>query len=706
MATSPETAIPLSGHDRTWLALPATEELRRDGVGLVVDDSEWEPISVPGHWRNTPAFATTDGPVLYRHHFRMEPPASNERRFIIFDGLFYQSDVWLDGAYLGDPEGYFFPHSFDVTALAQMSNDHVLAIEVACSPQRDKRAKRNLTGIFQHWDALDDTWNPGGIWRPVRVETTGPVRIETLRITCRDASDTRAHVLLSANLDTNFPAGNVRAITMRTLVDDVVAHERQHQLAKGTNEVTWSLDIDKPRLWWPKELGEQALTDVTVEVEIDGEVSHRVAKKTGLREIALGDWIFSVNGERLFIRGANHAPTRQALGDATPAELRRDVELALGAGLNMMRVHGHVTRPEFYEAADELGMLVWQDMPLQWGYARSVRRQAVKQATALVDHFGHHPSIAVWCGHNEPLALRIDHNSTNNVAKVATAYLAGQQLPTWNKTILDRWIKRSLETADSTRPVVAHSGVLPHLPLLEGTDSHLYFGWYHGNERDLPAFAARIPRMVRFVSEFGAQSVPDTTPYINESDWPHLDWELLSEKFGMQRAVFEKFVPPINYETFDAWRDATQEYQATVLRHHIATLRRLKYKPTGGFMLFSFADPAPRISWSVLDHRRAPKAAWQALIETCAPSIVVVDRIPADAAPGDTVELAVHVVNDQRVALTNAVASITVSGDEWSVTRTWTGDIAADDVVYVGTCEVTLPVTRETPRVTASLKYD
>ena len=47
-----------------------------------------------------------------------------------------------------------------------------------CAPQRNKAAKRNLTGIFQHWDALDPEWNPGGIWRPIRIVTTGPVRID------------------------------------------------------------------------------------------------------------------------------------------------------------------------------------------------------------------------------------------------------------------------------------------------------------------------------------------------------------------------------------------------------------------------------------------------------------------------------------------------------------------------------------------------
>jgi beta-galactosidase/beta-glucuronidase len=52
----------------------------------------------------------------------------------VLDGIFYQADVWFDGAYLGDPEGYFFPHSFDVTQLARLGDEHVLAVEVACTP--------------------------------------------------------------------------------------------------------------------------------------------------------------------------------------------------------------------------------------------------------------------------------------------------------------------------------------------------------------------------------------------------------------------------------------------------------------------------------------------------------------------------------------------------------------------------------------------
>ena len=91
---------------------------------------------------------------------------------------------------------------------------------------------------------------------------------------------------------------------------------------------------------------------------------------------------------------------------------RATCDLAIDAGLDLLRVHAHVARPELYDAADEAGLLLWQDMPLQWGYARSVRKQAVRQARKAVDLLGHHPSIALWCGHNEPVAVDVEQSAT------------------------------------------------------------------------------------------------------------------------------------------------------------------------------------------------------------------------------------------------------------------------------------------------------
>jgi beta-mannosidase len=253
--------------------------------------------------------------------------------------------------------------------------------------------------------------------------------------------------------------------------------------------------------------------------------------------------------------------------------------------------------------------------------------------------------------------------------------------------------------------VIAHSGVLPHLPQIDGTDSHLYFGWYHGNERDLPGLARRLPRLVRFVSEFGAQSVPDSLPELDTSRWPDLDWDDMATRFGVQKTMFDRHVPPDAFDSFEEWRDATQTYQAQLLFHHIRELRRLKYSPTGGFMFFSFADPAPRVSWSVLDHNRSPKLAWHAVKEACAPVIVVVDRLPATIHAGDTHELAVHVVNDLRRDLADAQVTVHISAGEWNVSRTWAGDVPKDDVCYVGSIQVTFPATPDIPVVTSWITY-
>jgi beta-mannosidase len=416
--------------------------------------------------------------------------------------------------------------------------------------------------------------------------------------------------------------------------------------------------------------------------------------RTGLRQVRMRSWIASVNGERLFLKGSNQGPTRMALGAATPEELARDVDLALDAGLDLLRVHAHVTRPELYDAADERGLLLWQDLPLQWGYARGVRRQAVRQAEAAVELLGHHPSIAIWCGHNEPMAIENDPSMWGEpkaLRRMAVRALAAQQLPTWNKTVLDRSVKRALERADGTRPVIAHSGVLPHPPQLDGTDSHLYFGWYHGNERDLPGFLRALPRMARFVTEFGAQAVPTTADFCEPERWPDLDWERLGRTHALQRAVFERFVPPGDHPTFESWADATQAYQAVLVRRQVEALRRIKYQPTGGFAQFCFADGHPAVTWSVLGHDRVPKLGYDALRAACRPVIVVADRPPEQVVPGAALSLDVHVVSDLRQPIEGAVVEARASWTGGARTWRWTGDLPADACERVGTIELAVP---------------
>ena len=674
-----------------WLAAPADDDLRRTYADPGFDDAGWEPIAVPGHWRTTPAFADSDGPLLYRRRFDHSPPTEGRRLWLTLDGLFYQGDLWLDGAYLGDTEGYFAPDTFEVTEQLTAGTEHTLAIEVTCTPPRDKAAKRNLTGVFQHWDCLDDTWNPGGIWRPVRIDETGPVRIRDLRVLCREANPERATVVLRANLETAAP----RPVVVRSSIGDVDTVLTQ-PLAAGENHVEWTVVIEHPALWWPWSLGDQPLHEVVVEVapeEAPDEVSHRRTCRTGLRQVELRDWICAVNGERLHLKGSNHGPTRHALAEATAEELAADVRLAREAGLDLLRIHAHVTRPELYDAADEQGMLLWQDLPLQWGYSRSVRKQAVRQADAAVRLLGHHPSVAIWCGHNEPIAIDTTEVGDDPLTLVKTGarFLAAMELPTFNRTILDGAIARTLRRADGTRPVIPHSGVWPHLPQLDGTDTHVYFGWYHNRERDLPRFLAAVPRMARFVTEFGAQAVPTTSDFLEPERWPDLDWDRLTAEHKIQKSNFDKYVPPADHATFEEWRDATQRYQALVIDRHIRELRRIKYRPNGGFAQFAFADAAPLVSWAVLDHARVPKLGYEALRQACAPVIVVADRLPATMRPGQAMAVDIHVVSDLRKPLDDLHCTATLSWAGGAHRWRFAGDVPADAVVRVGTLQLEAP---------------
>ena len=137
--------------------------------------------------------------------------------------------------------------------------------------------------------------------------------------------------------------------------------------------------------------------------------------------------------------------------------------------------------------------------------------------------------------------------------------------------------------------------------------------------------------------------------------------------------------------------NATQAYQATIVKHHIETLRRLKYRPTGGFCQFCFADGHAGVTWSILDHERVPKAGFHALAAACAPVIVVADRLDVSYRPGQPLALDIHVVSDLRTPLEGARASAVLSWPGGEHRWWFAGDIPADGCVRVGTLQLITP---------------
>jgi len=669
-----------------WRAAPATEELRRTFHEPELDDRGWASIVVPGHWSDTEGLESARS-VLHRTSFALEPAAEGRRRFLCFDGIAQQGDVWLDGGYVGDTDGYFVPHRFEVTDLLGDRTEHVLGVDVNCSRFSDPDNRSSMMGALQDPELAGAAGaNPGGIWRGVRIHETGPIAVRFFRAVCIDANPTRARVAMRCVFDA--PDGG--AVVLRTRVAGH-EHEQVHSAAVGENRVEWTFDVPAPALWWPHALGDQPLHDLRCEVMTGDEVHDSRDVRIGFRTVSFKNWVLRVNDTPLFLKGAGMLPTTARPGDATRQQIAGDVGAAVEAGLDFVRLIAHVGRPELYAAADEAGLLIWQDLPLRGVMARGVRTQATRQAREAVDLLGHHPSVAIWCAHDEPFR-RPD-------VPTATPPVLGQQAPSWNRDVLDRSVRRTLTRTDGSRPVVLHTAVPPHFPSLDGTTSHLWFGWADGRAADLGASTARVPRMAQFVTAFGAASVNPEAPVLEDHRWPALDWERVGAETGARVSSLHHLVAPRGVDDATTWASLTRVAQAEVVKTNIELLRRLKYRPTGGFAQFYLADVSPTGGFGVLDHERRPKPAWQAMVDACRPVIIVCDPLPAVVARGEHLDLAVHAVSDRREAIVDAEVRATIRAiDEHGETvseqtQAWGGTIAADECALIGRASGEVPDT-------------
>lgn len=616
-----------------WRAREGSDELHTEFLTVDFDDHTWCELPVPGHWRASADFAAQDGPLLYRRRFPSEFPGAG-RRFLRLGGACYFADVWLDGVFLGSTEGYFAPQRFEVTEAFRERRDHTLAIEVA-SPPLTGGARRTLLGSLVGDDADDHAPNPGGLWRSVGIESTGAVSLSRTRVLCSEATESRGRLHLDCTLDV-ADGPSTRSTMLRAVVRDpdgevLLDAPREVTPAEGTTHLRWDLDVEQPPRWWPWRLGAQPLCTLELSVLVDGTLSDRFETTVAFRAVRFDDWTLRINGERLFVMGAVQGPVRHLLATAYGEEFDDLVRLALAANLDLLRVRAHVSRPELYDAADRYGLLLWQDLPLLGRHTRSSRRPALHQARELVDHLGHHPSIAMWCAHDEPFIRRPPDRSDPPSAFARARAGVSRYLPSWNKDVLDRSVAHGLRRADPTRTTLRHSGVLPGVGGV-GTDTHV--GTTAADARDLARRFRRVPNLARFVTARGL------APAVSPAE------------------------------------------HAAVVQLQIEDLRRLMHRPTGGFAHSAFADDDDREPAAVLNPTRVPTAAYVALRDACRTVLPMLEPRSGH----------VHVANTSPVTLTNAEVSVTGYDATGAVAfgLRFAGDVTADDVTYVGRVPLSL----------------
>ncbi len=626
--------------DGVWQLLPVEEFKDR------YPDEGWLEMEVPGHWQQHPDLEFYSGKVVYRRAFSFRRRRGKRYRLRL-NGVFYRSSVYLNDQRLGEDEGYFFPQEYEITGF--LKGENTLLVEVDCPNEEDKQRKNLITGVFSHWDALDPQTNPGGIWLPVEILESGEVYMKHTLMRVQDLADDAARVQARVILDAASPGLAELRMTFspHNFEGEPQTFVHEVQLDRGSNEISVPLTIEEPRLWWTHDQGFPYLYHVTIEVKTQGrrKASDSVEFNFGLRTFEMRDWIAYLNGRRLFLKGNNYGP-----GDARPATMNRerfqqDLELARQAHMNMLRVHAHIEHPAFYEVADELGMLIWQDFPLQWSYSKEVLPEALRQVERMVNLLHNHPSIVVWCMHNEP---GIQPEPRGRRFWWVTKTLFSLLIYNWNRDVMDKRLKWRVEELDDSRFVVRSSGEWPLRLLRKGTDRHLYFGWYEAQEprKRLERLGRRLP----FVTEFGAQSFPNYESSIKfmAPELSRIDWQRLEERHSLQRKIMDRWLSMGSFTDLKELIEASQDYQIAINRQYIDHLRYYKYRPAGGVLAFSFHDPNPAIQWSIVDYWRVPKRSYHHMQRAFHPQYVFTLFGKDEYRVGEEIAVPIYIVNDSQ----------------------------------------------------------
>ncbi|KUN89318.1 glycoside hydrolase family 2 protein [Streptomyces griseoruber] len=535
-------------------------------------------------------------------------PSGHEQTDLVFDGLDTAAEILLDGRLLGSVRNMHRSYRFDVTGASGRLTVRFASAYAEAEAVRGRLGERPAAYAepYQYlrkmacsfgWD-----WGPtlvtAGIWRPVRLERWSTARIARVRplVTVEQGAGV---VELRVEVErTRVEAG----LTVTARVGGAKAHAR----VEGTSAVV-RLEVPGARLWWPRGYGGQPLYDVELTLDQEGEALDSWRRRIGFRTVGLDrrpdahgtGFTLVVNGERLFARGVNWIPDDAFPSRMTRERYRERLRQAAGAGVDLVRVWGGgiYESEDFYDACDELGLLVWQDFPFAcaaYPEEQPLRGEVEAEARENVVRLMPHPSLVLWNGNNENLWGFRDWGWEGR--------LAGDS---WGEGYYLGVLPRVVAESDPTRPYTAGSpwsGSWAHHPNDPAHGTH--HSWEVWNRRDYAEYRAEVPR---FVAEFGWQAPPAYATLRRALPGE----ELAADSPGMlhrqkaddgdgklARGLARHFAAPEG--DFDRWHYLTQVNQARAVAAGIEHWRS-HWPVCAGTVVWQLNDCWPVTSWAAID---------------------------------------------------------------------------------------------------------
>jgi beta-galactosidase len=450
---------------------------------------DWVPVTIPHSWN---AFDAVDPVPGYRrsaswYKRKLEvPPNLGERRFrIYFEGVNISCRIYLNDREAGSHVGGYLGFELDLTPFVDLAGENWLYVRVDNSYNPDVIPSQK-----------SDFFIYGGITRDVWTTIVPPQYIERLHIRTSAVSEKSALTDVSMSV-MNTPGGAFPAHIELAITDPsgrrILSRDTAVVLRPGRSDFSLTMPaLKNPQLWSPDQ---PSLYTARVNLKTPSSDGDVVLERFGYRWFEFKErGPFYLNGKRLLLRGTHRHEDFAGMANALPDSLhRRDMQMIKEMGANFVRLAHYPQDPEVYRACDELGLLVWDELP--WcrggvggaGWKSNVRRLLADQ----IDQNFNHPSIILWSLGNE-IIYDLDFPGADNVDSLRSFFGELRALVTAKDPGRPTSVRKFYEAAD----------------LVDVFSPSIWMGWYSGQynnyEKAITEARAQYPRLLHV--EYGGDS--------------------------------------------------------------------------------------------------------------------------------------------------------------------------------------------------------
>ncbi len=363
------------------------------------DNVTWTPVTLP-HCFNArdavdPDVRYYQGPGWYRTRLKVVNPFTNGRTLLHFDGAGQKAQVFIGMEKVGEHVGGYDGWTVDVTdAITKSEKKGEVPLAVRCDNSRDAESIPSDQSDFNRY---------GGLYRHVTLSYVPAISLERLHVEPSLAADGKASVILRSRLFNPTTASD--EVELKIEVSDPsgkVIHSASQKLApwSGEREIS-AFEITKPELWSPK-------TPALYRCVVTLTSKHGEQQMTERFGVRSTEWVehgpFKLNGERLLLRGTHYHEDHAGVAAAVPDEVVRQTLHAMkDMGANFVRLGHYQQAPLVLDLCDELGLLVWEEIPWCRGGlgGTAYQQQCRDMLHNLIDQHYNHPSVILWGLGNE-----------------------------------------------------------------------------------------------------------------------------------------------------------------------------------------------------------------------------------------------------------------------------------------------------------------